>query len=386
MKNKRILVFIAHVDKWGAERSVISMCVGLNRSGYSTLVIIPRRGPIEELLTNNGIDYMVYKYPLSIGSLFDRKISFIRALARMRHIVPDYIRMHKQLFSLKHILENKGIIPVAVYSASLTIDFGARFALLCKVKHIQHIRENLNAFNYSLKYGYKNGMKIISKASSLIICTCNAVKRCYENDLPNDKMFVVYNGVTSKNDLLVKHTSNKLQMIQTARLMSDKNIIESIKAIEIVLATGRTELHLDIYGVGEQEEMLKKYVQEHQLCECITFKGFCEQIDYSNYNVGLMTSLYEAFARSVLEYMNNELVVLASNSGGNVEQIRNEDTGLLYKVNHPEDLAYAICKLYDDVNLRERLAIAGREYFLSHFTQDAFVKNITKLIVSHINE
>lgn len=380
-----ILVFTANVDKWGAERSVASMCSGLKSNGYNVLVIIPRNGPIVDILNDNGIEYMVHSFPMAIGTLFDTNISFLRAIARTRYIVPDYIRMQWELFSLKKKLQKRRIVPIAVYSASLTIDFGVRFALLCNIKHIQHIRENLDAFGYKLKYGYKNVIKKISKASCLIICTCNAVKDRYANDFKNNELCVVNNGVKNKQNLPIKEIIGKLNIIQTARLMKDKNILDSIKAVEIVSSTGRTKIHLDIYGLGDQELLLKKYVEDHNLSSYITFKGFCDNIDYSKYNVGLMTSIYEAFSRSVLEYMNNGLVAIASNTGGNIEQIQDGETGLLYSLNHPDTLACAISKLYDDEDLINRLALAGREYFIKHFTQEVYIKKITSLITSKIN-
>lgn len=380
-----ILVFTANIDKWGAERSVASMCSGLISNGYNVLVIIPRVGPIIEIFKEYGINYIVHNFPMAIGTLFDRNISFFRAVARTRHIIPDYIRMLWQLFSLKKKLKRKGIVPIAAYSASLTIDFGVRFALLCNIKHIQHIRENLDAFGYKLKYGYKNGINKISKTSCLIICTCNAVRDRYANDFKNNELRVVNNGVKNKKDLPEKEIIGKLNIIQTARLMKDKNILDSIKAVEIIVSTGRTEIHLDIYGLGNQEKFLKKYVEDHNLSSYITFRGFCDNIDYSKYNIGLMTSIYEAFSRSVLEYMNNGLVAIASNTGGNVEQIQDGETGLLYNLNHPDSLACAISKLYDDKYLIHRLALAGREYFIKHFTQEAYIDKITNLIISKIN-
>ena len=380
-----ILVFTANVEKWGAERSVASMCAGLKSNGYNVLVVIPRIGPVVDIFKEYGIDYIVHYFPMAVGSLFDRNVCFFRSVVRLRHVIPDYIRMQWQLISLKKRLVNKRIFPIVIYSSSLTIDFGVRYALLNNIKHIQHIRENLDAFGYKLKYGYKNTFKKISKASCLIICTCNAVRDRYVADLKNNKLCVINNGVQNKDNLPEKEIVGKLRLIQTARLMKDKNVIDSIKAVEKVVSTGRTEIHLDIYGLGNQEIFLKKYVEDHNLSSYITFKGFCDNIDYSKYNVGLMTSIYEAFSRSVLEYMNNGLVAIASNTGGNVEQIQDGETGMLYRLNHPDSLACAISKLYDDKDLINRLACAGRNYFMKNFTQEVYIKKITNLIISSIN-
>lgn len=59
--------------------------------------------------------------------------------------------------------------------------------------------------------------------------------------------------------------------------------------------------------------------------------------------------------------MRNGSCVIGSNSGGVLEIIDNEETGLLFESGNYEDLALKIEKLYKDETLRKELAKAGQK-------------------------
>ena len=98
-----------------------------------------------------------------------------------------------------------------------------------------------------------------------------------------------------------------------------------------------------------------------------------------------MTSTFEAFARTTLDYMNNGLAVIASNSGGNIEQVENGISGLLYKVGDPSDLARKIHELTSNRALSLQMGRNGREIFLNKFTQKRYQDHIYKEITSLIH-
>ena len=62
----KIILFLSlHVGKWGAERSMCSLCASL-KNKYRVVVIITSHGSIEELLKSYNIEY--YIIPLIMGS------------------------------------------------------------------------------------------------------------------------------------------------------------------------------------------------------------------------------------------------------------------------------------------------------------------------------
>lgn len=380
-----ILVFTANIDKWGAERSVTSMCAGLQAKGFNVVVIIPRMGEIHQLLDAVNVKYLVFDYPMAIKDKYSI-VPLWRRIAQKRHFIPEYLRLHKQLKELSHVLMDLNINPIAVYSATLTIDFGCRYASIHGYTHIQHIRENLDAFGYTYKYGLNRGLTRISQNSKLIICTCKAIYDKYKTVLDSSIMRIVNNGVPVNPIVEQKRPTDKLYILQTTRLMQDKNVMDSLKAINVLVNKGYTSLKLDIYGIGDQQSFLQNYIDNYNLNDYVKLKGFCDNIDYSKYHVGLMTSIFEAFSRSTIEYMNNSLAVIVSRAGGNTEQVKDGYNGLLYELYNSEDLASKILKYYQDRSYMNDIAQTGRKYFIDNYTQDIYVSKITTIIANCIKE
>ena len=127
--------------------------------------------------------------------------------------------------------------------------------------------------------------------------------------------------------------------------------------------------------------MYQAYIDNNALSDYVELKGFSNKIDFAPYHVGLMTSKFEAFARSVLDYMNNGLAVIASNTGGNVEQVIDGETGLLYQTLSSEDLALKLESLILKPQLAINMGKRGRMRFLKMFTQERYLEKAAGIIL-----
>ena len=371
---KYIIVFSRHIGNWGAERSTCSLCKGLKDRGYNVLVVIPRKGDIIELLENDKIEYLVHWYR---GWLYE-------GIKRpsLKHSVKLWLSQKLSLIRLKKMLREKEILPILVYSNTITFSFGIKFASSYRIPHVQHIRENIDAFDYHFIFGYDRSMKLIN-TSSAIMCTCNSIRNRYLKSLDPDKFFTVYNGVPPISNIPVKDFFEKtLQIIQVARFMEDKRVIDSLVAFRLLVEKGIHNIHLDIYGKGDEEHLYRQFIAANKLEKYISIKGFVKYIDFQKYHVGLMTSIFEAFSRSVLDYMNNGLAVIASNAGGNIEQVSEGKSGLLFNVKDPQSLAGVIEQLYFNRDFLQKLALNSRKRYIEKFTQDKYVSRSNKVIIN----
>jgi glycosyltransferase involved in cell wall biosynthesis len=80
------------------------------------------------------------------------------------------------------------------------------------------------------------------------------------------------------------------------------------------------------------------------------------------WNLFVLTSRQEAFPLSTLEAMAAGVPVVATAVGGIPEQVEHLQTGILVPTENPSAVAEWIVRLYDDQNLRSRLATAGRDH------------------------
>jgi glycosyltransferase involved in cell wall biosynthesis len=74
--------------------------------------------------------------------------------------------------------------------------------------------------------------------------------------------------------------------------------------------------------------------------------------------------------------MISSLVVVATQTGGTVEVLRDGENGLLFAAGDAEDLAQKIASLADDHKLRLRLALAGRQTVVEKFTKTKMMDEI----------
>ncbi len=96
-------------------------------------------------------------------------------------------------------------------------------------------------------------------------------------------------------------------------------------------------------------------------------------------DVVLMTSKNETFGLVTIEAMRNGTAVIASNSGGVLEIIDDEKTGLLFENQNYEDLALKIEKLYKDDILRKKLACIGQKKAEEEFDNEKQFKKLNTL-------
>ena len=93
---------------------------------------------------------------------------------------------------------------------------------------------------------------------------------------------------------------------------------------------------------------------------------------YDDADVVLLCSRSEAYGRVVVEAMKRGVPVVGSRAGGTVEQLQDSGGGLLYEPGNAGDLAAAVQRLYDDDDLRHRLAIDGQAWATGTFSLERF--------------
>ena len=91
-------------------------------------------------------------------------------------------------------------------------------------------------------------------------------------------------------------------------------------------------------------------------------------------DVGLMLSKSEAFGRVTVEYMFNNLAVIASDTGANPELVNDRKTGYLYKLGDIASLADKMEQLINNRDLLMEMASNGYHYAIQTFPSE---KNTT---------
>jgi len=127
-------------------------------------------------------------------------------------------------------------------------------------------------------------------------------------------------------------------------------------------------------GRNVYKKQLVGLVQQHRLNNLIKFIDKCDEmpVAYSIANIVCSCSVEpEAFGRVAVESQSMEIPIVASNIGGSMETIVNNQTGFLFKNKDAKDLAEVIRGIMEkDYNSLKSIGFAGRKNVLNKFDVD----------------
>ena len=145
-------------------------------------------------------------------------------------------------------------------------------------------------------------------------------------------------------------------------------------------AISATTIHLDIYGNGPLNISLQKLIDEHHLN--VTLKGQVTAIQniIRQYDLYVMSSLYEGFSLSVLEAMALGMPMLLSDIPSFKEQC--EDTAIYFSADDPADFVTKLNDLKNDPEKMLALGQAAKKRVTGLFT---LTKHLEHLKIIYLN-
>jgi glycosyltransferase involved in cell wall biosynthesis len=239
---------------------------------------------------------------------------------------------------------------------------------------LKHVWQNLSVW-------YKNPIgKMVYKAAAdthTITLVSKSELELVSRHLPEGspirrKLKVVYNGVV---DSAASHPSKKSELftyLVASRLVKDKGIQEVINAF-IELQKEHPDTQLQIIGDGPDNELFKQTATSSTAIHLLGHQG--QPLDFmANADAFVHPTYHEGFSVALVEAGMMSLPIIATAVGGNVEIIKNEETGLLVQPRSSDELLGAMKELYENKALREKLAKNTREQYISKFQFNIIVK------------
>lgn len=177
-------------------------------------------------------------------------------------------------------------------------------------------------------------------------------------------------------------------VIGTAKALENVYGIDRlIKAFSIALKKGMKG-ELRIAGSGSQENELKDLCKVEGITEQVKFLGRLDQDKVIELLQGLdifaALSRREAFGVAVLEAYACELPVVVSDARGFIETVKDNETGYIIPEGNPENAADKFLMLYQNVDMRSRLASSARRYVVEEHswsrTVDRTINVYTKVL------
>ena len=167
------------------------------------------------------------------------------------------------------------------------------------------------------------------------------------------------------NDSFIKNKAKDktFRLVTVGNLKEQKNhrfLLDAFKELK------NENITLDIYGKGHLQEELQQTIDEHQLK--VTLKGQATNIQeqIGQYDLFVMSSLYEGFALSVLEAMALGIPTLLTDIASFKEQC--DDTAAYYSMDDHHDFIGKLLALKNNKQQLQFLGVSCKKRVLENYT------------------
>jgi len=174
-------------------------------------------------------------------------------------------------------------------------------------------------------------------------------------------------------------------LVTVARLEKHKGVDTVLQALPAIVERA-PDVRYMVAGSGPERESLEKLAHKLGVADRVRFLGEVSERDLpALYN---LATIYvgasrraqrigvEGFGIALVEASACGLPVVAGNSGGMPDAVRDGETGFLVPPEEPAAVVAAVCRLLDDRALAQRLGAAGRRAVETYYNWDRVVRDL----------
>lgn len=174
-------------------------------------------------------------------------------------------------------------------------------------------------------------------------------------------------------------------VIVTASRLSLKNAVDDmIRSLEH-LPENYTLL---IAGIGEDEEMLKKLVEEKKVASRVVFLGKKSHDELPAIlqasDIFCRPSLSEGLGNSFLEAMAAGLPIIGTPVGGIPDFLTDGETGVFCEPRNPESIAKAALRIQNEPGLKERIVERGARIVREQYEWNGIAEKMDQLLSTYL--
>lgn len=372
--------FFAHNTKTyknGAAISLIDTANELADRGFEVIIVLPNKN-LHYPIKNKKIKCVTIPSFSMRTRLNDRS---------MLNKLKEFIKIIYNRFAIRRaekVLKKENIDIVHING--IDSEVGAEVALKLGVPYIWHIRQLLEEDFGMRLHNEKRILWLLNKADA-VIAISKTVKEKFEKLLNRDLM-LIYNGIPLDeyiiNDRKPFFSDKTLKILLAGRIVEQKGQLDAVKAVNHLIQSGVNNIHLTLAGNIQDDSYVKEiveYINKHQLNDYVEISDHISDLKQlrKKYDIGLICSKKEAFGRVTVETMASRMLAIGANTGGTIEIIQDNITGLLYQEGEYISLANQIRYAIEHKNEMNTIIEAGYKYANENFSIDAVVNQIISL-------
>lgn len=389
MKNKNILYISGESSlQSGANLKMIETANYFNnKKGYKTYIAIANPGSEKErkkIKTNSKIEthfcplYRPHR-PLSL-------LGLLKYFYYFPFSVFCFIKLiKKKKIDIVHINE--------------LFDFAGLFAAKIKkrktITHVRVIFKEPKLIKTIIK-------KIIITLSDRIVCVSGAVKKeMFSSSENKEKIKVIYDQGPDLRKFNPKKYEREVKKIKREFNLQDTPFIVGLiskftknKGQEVLVKAAKyisekTKKEIKYLLIGEKVKGhekyfkgIKKIVKKAKIKNNFIFTGYRKDIPALMETCDIIAHIplhEDPFPGVILEAMAMEKPIIATKSGGILEQIKDGSSGILIPKNNYKDLAQAIINLSKNPQKREKIGKRAKEMLIKKFSQKKYYTKLEEI-------
>ena len=393
------ILFISHLASLtGAERCLLDLLTGIDRTKFRPYVVVPHfeagEGPLVDEL--NALDIPTIKRHLVPWVAFSEK----NKLKPWRVAFDTLNGVKQRIWAIAHLIRQHDI--QVVYTNSVTPIEGALAARSTGLPHIWHLHEAIVG-NPSLTPAFPPWLcsRIVAELSTQILVPSSfLIRTAYPSRLLKAKATVVHNGVDTdrfgpspsarkylESQFLIPSHHKVVGIVGS--LIPVKGHGDFLRAAAVSRARYESTTFLVIGdGPSLYKQAMLSLVRSLELDGCVRFIGYRNDVDkiLPGLDLLMLTSKSEAFSRTIIEAMASAVPVVATDCGGPGELVVHGETGLLVPIGSITALASAMDEILLKPSLGNKMGEAGRKRAVEKFHQKKYVRQIEAVIQNVFDE
>lgn len=340
---------------------------------------------------------------LTSGGAEKQSILLAKSLSetyQIHYIIFNGSKIHQKYLDM--LQENENIKVISFTGGHLK-----RYANLLKYiqeNHIEGIFSYLTAANaYACIAGKLTGIKVYTGLRNAelpllkcladrvltnlfakkTVCNCySGAKNFISKGFNKNKIIVIPNCFENISPYKEKQTSNQIRIITVGRFVPQKDYETAIKSISEL-----TKIHpniiFEIVGYGELEKDIRNWINIYNIYSntniYINPNNIPELLNQAD--IYLSTSLFEGTSNSIMEGMNANLPIVATNVGDNDKLVHNNSNGFLCEKLNFKEIASCLEKLVSDIELRKKMGYQSKKLLQSEYSIEKFRQKYINLIM-----
>ena len=329
----KVIQIMPKFDLAGAEIMCENLVYSLRNLGVDIIVVslYSQRTPITDRMEAAGID--------------------VRYLDKKLGLDLSIIRKLKKIFKQEK--------PDALHSHLYVKQYAIPAAILARVKRRVHTVHNVAEKELGSKK--RKLAKIFYRHNGVTPVALSDIVResiVREYNIVADKIPVVYNGIDLSRCFPKEDYESKghhFSILHIGRFETQKNHPMLLEAFSKFHRACPNSV-LRLIGDGAGREAAEDLARKLDIIDCVEFSG--KQSDVYRYlheaDIFVLPSLYEGVPMTLIEAMGTGLPIVATAVGGVPDMLKDGENALLTAVDSQE-VADAMLKLANDVDLREKL-------------------------------